>query len=396
MVNRVFFIVLDGVGVGELPDADQYGDQGSNTLANVAKKMNEQHLPLNLPNLSKLGLGNIIPLEGVERANSPSASFGKMGEISPGKDSISGHWEQMGLPLSKPFPTYPNGFPQEIIEKFIEMAKIPGILGNKAASGTLILDELGEEHLRTGKPIVYTSADSVFQIAAHTDKVISLESLYAMCKVARKLLVNEHNVGRVIARPFVGVPGNFHRTPKRKDFPLEPHGPTIIANLQKHHIPTLAIGKVYDLFAGIGFDEKLEVASNAEGIEKLIEISAHQKNGFIACTLVDFDTLWGHRNDYLGFAKGLEDFDRRLFRLMATLKSDDVVIITADHGCDPTTPSTDHSREYVPLLVYWKKMSFGKDLGIRETFSDVASTIADLFKIPGTGHGKSFAEELTI
>ncbi len=395
MVNRVFFIVLDGVGVGELPDADQYGDQNSNTLANIAKKMKELKLQLSLPTLSKLGLGNIIPILGVERTDSPTASFGKMREVSPGKDSISGHWELMGLPLNRPFPTYPNGFPEKIIAKFIELAKIPGILGNKAASGTVILDELGTEHLRTAKPIVYTSADSVFQVAAHMD-VISLERLYDICKVARKLLVNEHGVGRVIARPFIGTPNNFKRTAKRKDFPIKPHGPTIIENLEKHNIPTLAIGKVYDLFAGIGFDEKLEVASNAEGIEKLIEVSIHQKIGFIACTLVDFDTLWGHRNDYLSFAKGLEDFDRGLLRFISTLKIDDVLIITADHGCDPTTPSTDHSREHVPLLVYYKKTENGKDLGVRETFSDVASTIADLFKIPGTGHGKSFAEELAI
>ncbi|MDZ7289882.1 MAG: phosphopentomutase [candidate division KSB1 bacterium] len=391
MVKRIFFIVLDGVGVGELPDADQYGDQGSNTLANIAKKMNG----LNLPNLQKLGLGNIIPILGVARTDSPAASFGKMREVSPGKDSISGHWELMGLPLKRPFPTYPNGFPEEIIAKFIEMARIPGILGNKPASGTVIIDELGEEHLRTGKPIVYTSADSVFQIAAHMD-VISLERLYDLCKVARTLLVNEHGVGRVIARPFIGVPGKFQRTAKRKDFPIKPHGPTIIENLQKYNIPTIAIGKVYDLFAGIGFDEKLEVASNAEGIEKLIEVSAQQENGFIACTLVDFDTLWGHRNDYINFARGLEDFDRGLVRLIEKLKPDDVVIITADHGCDPTTPSTDHSREYVPLLVYYKRIETGNDLGVRETFSDVAATIADLFEIPGTGHGKSFAEELTI
>ncbi|MEW6086713.1 MAG: phosphopentomutase [bacterium] len=384
MINRIILIVLDGVGVGELPDAAEYGDRGSNTLANIAKKVNG----INLPNLAKLGLGNIIPISGVPKTESPSASFGKMQEISPGKDSISGHWELMGLPLIKPFPTYPNGFPEEIIAKFIEKTNIPGILGNKTASGTVIIDELGGEHLSTGKPIIYTSADSVFQIAAHVD-IIPLEKLYDICRTARNLLTGKHSVGRVIARPFMGTPGNFKRTPHRKDFPVKPHGPTVIENLQKHNIPTIAIGKIYDLFAGIGFDEKHEVTSNVEGIEKLIEVSLYKKTGLIAYTLVDFDMLWGHRNNYIDFAKGLEYFDSQLPRIIEILTPDDVLIITADHGNDPTTPSTDHSREYVPLLVYWKKIQIGKDLGIRQTFSDVGATIAELFEISGTGYGKN-------
>ncbi|MBI4652564.1 phosphopentomutase [Candidatus Desantisbacteria bacterium] len=384
MINRVFFIVLDGVGVGELPDSDQYGDQGSNTLANISNKVNG----LYLPNLGKLGLGNIIPIMGVARTDSPFAGFGKMQEISPGKDSTSGHWELMGLPLSKPFPTYPNGFHEEIIKKFIEKAGIPGILGNKTASGTEIISELGDAHLSSGKPIVYTSADSVFQIATHID-VIPLERLYSICKIARNLLIGEHAVGRVIARPFTGTRGNFKRTPYRKDFSVKPHGPTVIENLQKHNIPTIAIGKIYDLFAGTGFDKKFDIISNNEGIEKLIEVSAYNKTGLIACTLVDFDMLWGHRNDYINFAKGLEDFDKHIPKIIDMLTADDILIITADHGNDPTTPSTDHSREYIPLLIYWKKILTGRDFGTRKTFSDVGATIAELFEIPGTGCGES-------
>lgn len=389
MTKRVFLIVLDGVGVGELPDAHKYKDRGSNTLANIAKKING----LNLPNLSNLGLGNIIPILGVSRSDKPSASFGKMMEVSPGKDSISGHWEIAGLPLNKPFPVYESGFPKEIILPFVNQTNLPGILGNKAASGTEIIDELGEEHLQTSKPIIYTSADSVFQIAAHTD-VISLERLYAICKIARKLLVGELTVGRVIARPFIGTLGNFKRTADRKDFPVEPHGPTIIENLQKNNIPTIAIGKIYDLFAGKGFDEKFKVSSNSDAMKKVREISEQQNYGFVACTLVDFDTLWGHRNDYLNFANALEEFDGWLSGFLHKLQPEDVLIITADHGCDPTMPGTDHSREHVPLLVY-KKGMLGKNLGIRETFSDVAATIAEIFNVPNVGYGKSFLKQMS-
>lgn len=389
MTKRVFLIVLDGVGVGELPDAHKYNDRGSNTLANVAKKING----LNLPNFSNLGLGNIIPILGVSRSDKPSASFGKMMEVSPGKDSISGHWEIAGLPLNKPFPLYESGFAKEIILPFVNQTNLPGILGNKAASGTEIIDELGEEHLQTSKPIIYTSADSVFQIAAHTD-VISLERLYAICKIARKLLVGELTVGRVIARPFIGTLGNFKRTADRKDFPVEPHGPTIIENLQKNNIPTIAIGKIYDLFAGKGFDEKFKVSSNSDAMKKVREISEQQNYGFVACTLVDFDTLWGHRNDYLNFANALEEFDGWLLGFLHKLQPEDVLIITADHGCDPTTPGTDHSREHVPLLVY-KKGMLGKNLGIRETFSDVAATIAEIFNVPNVGYGKSFLKQMS-
>lgn len=390
MINRVLLIVLDGVGVGELPDADKYGDKGSNTVGNVAKKNNG----INLPNLGQLGLGNIIPIVGVSRQDFPLASFGKMQEIAPGKDSISGHWEIAGLPLSVPFPVYTSGFPDEVILKFIELAKLSGVLGNKVASGTEIIDELGDEHIRTSKPIVYTSADSVFQVAAHID-VISLDRLYDICKIARSLLVDEYNVGRVIARPFFGKSGNFERIPKRKDFPVNPPISTIIENLQKNNIPTTAIGKIYDLFAGIGFGQKIETLSNSDGMEKIIDTCKQNERGFIGCTLVDFDTLWGHRNDFRNFAKGLEEFDKWLPQLINELKINDFLIITADHGCDPTTPSTDHSREYVPLIVYNKGVEIGIDLGTRETFADVSATIAELFEIPGTGYGKSFAKQLS-
>ena len=373
-MNNFFIIILDGNGVGELPDAGLYGDQGSNTLGNMADKVGG----LNLPNLRKMGLGNIIPIKGVPPSDRPLASYGKMKEVSKGKDSTTGHWEIAGLKVEKDFSYFPDGFPKEIIDKFLELTGCKGVLGNIAASGTEIIKELGDEHVKTGYPIVYTSADSVFQIAAHQD-VIPLEKLYEICEITRnKVLTDPLVVGRVIARPFTGKSGEYKRTVYRKDFSLDPFAPTLLDLLYENNIPTVAIGKVYDLFyyRGVKYQEKSK--SNQEGFEKLIECSGKYKDALIFCNLVDFDVYYGHRNDPAGFANALEEFDSFLPSLLDTLDETDCLVITADHGNDPTMISTDHSREYVPLLFYNKKQE-AKNLGIRSTFSDIGQTAAEYF-----------------
>ena len=390
IIKRTFLIFLDGVGVGAAPDAEQYGDAGSNTWGHVAAAYGGLHLP----NLAQFGLAHILAVEGVAKSDSPAAGYGKMTETAPGKDSISGHWEVCGLPLRQAFPVYPLGFPAEVIDPFVERSGVSGVLGNIPMSGTEILIRLGEEHVRTGKPIVYTSADSVFQIAAH-DSVIPLERLYEICEIARDLLSGTHAVGRVIARPFIGESADsFQRTANRKDYPVLPPGPTLISRLQENRFATTAVGKIYDLFAGIGFDRKVKSASNAEGMDKILEMSDTQQKGLIACTLVDFDTLWGHRNDVPHFAQDLEAFDAWLPALQSRMNRQDLLVITADHGCDPTFPGTDHTREYVPLLVYSPGMTAGVNLGIRQSYADVTATITTLMGVPGTGHGTSFHQLL--
>jgi phosphopentomutase len=386
--SKAVLIILDGVGIGALPDAGEYGDEGSNTLGNLAHVSGG----LGLPNLERAGLGNIAPLEGISPQDCPTASFGKMAEASPGKDSTSGHWEIAGLILDQPFPTYPDGFPPEVIEPF-EKAIGRGTLGNKAASGTEIIKELGDEHVRTGKPIVYTSADSVFQVAAHID-VIPLEELYRISRIAREQLTGEHAVGRVIARPFEGPSGGFSRTPDRKDFSLCPPGPTLMDKLEGRGLKTVSVGKVDHLFAKRGFTDMVHTRSNAEVIARTIEQAERDISGLVFANLVDFDMLWGHRNNPEGFRKGLEEFDQALPRIMEVLKADDMLVITADHGNDPTTPSTDHSREYVPLLVYGKSLKPGVDLGVRNTFADLGATIGEVFDTP-TEHGTSFLGEIS-
>jgi len=388
MTARVILIILDACGIGALPDAHLYNDQGSNTIANTAGAVGG----LKLPNLEGLGLGNIDAISGVNPNPQATANFGKMAELSAGKDSTSGHWEIMGLITQRPFPVYPNGFPPEVIQAF-EKATGKKTLGNKPASGTEIIKELGEEHVRTGKPIVYTSADSVFQIAAHED-VIPVNELYQMCTTARNLLVGEHAVVRVIARPFVGAPGSFKRTERRKDFSLPPPSDTVLDILKKNGLPVVGLGKIEDLFAGKGLTHSIHTRNNSDGVDKLIEVVGEFKQGIIFINLVDFDMLWGHRNNPQAFAAGLEEFDRRLPEVTDRLQKDDVLIITADHGCDPTTPSTDHSREYVPLLVYGQSIARSKNLGVRKSFADVGATIADIFGVNGTGQGKSFFEEI--
>jgi phosphopentomutase len=387
-MNNFIVIVLDGVGIGELPDASGYGDEGSNTLKNMAEAVGG----LNLPNFEKYGLGNISELPGIKKAESPLASFGKMAEISKGKDSTTGHWELGGIKVQFDFPYYPNGFPKDLINNFIKLTGIKGILGNKAASGTEIIKELGDEHIRTGFPIVYTSADSVFQIAAH-EEVIPLKLLYEICTIARnKLLVKENSVGRVIARPFVGTSGNYSRTTNRKDFSMDPVSDTILDVLSKNNIQTVAIGKINDLFNYRGIKIKEKTISNIEGIEKLKKYSATVSNSFIFANLVDFDVYYGHRNNPTGFAKALEEVDNHIPEIIEKLDESDRLIITSDHGNDPTDLSTDHTREYVPLL-YFRRNVAGINLGVRETFSDVAQTVADYFKVENKLEGRSFLND---
>ena len=387
-MKNFFVIVLDGVGIGELPDANKYKDEGSNTLANLADAVGG----LKLPNLQALGLGNIEPIQGIDQISKPIASFGKMSEISEGKDSTTGHWELAGLHVRTDFSYFPDGFSPKIIQKFLSETGCKGVLGNKSASGTEIIKELGDEHLQTGYPIIYTSADSVFQIAAH-EEIIPLKRLYEICSITReKVLTLPLQVGRVIARPFVGQPGNFTRTKNRKDYSLDPPQPTVLDILFEKNINTVAIGKINDLFNHRGIKTPLHTKSNEEGCEELLKSAGKTQGGFIFANLVDFDVYFGHRNDPKGFAQKLVEFDQFLPEFLANLDESDRLVITADHGNDPTTPSTDHSREYVPLL-YYRKGVAGKNLGVRKTFSDVGKTVAEYFGIDNNLSGISFLNE---
>ncbi|MDX1979998.1 MAG: phosphopentomutase [Bryobacteraceae bacterium] len=372
MFNRVIWIVLDSVGIGEMPDAANYGDAGSDTLGNIAKQR-----PLSLPNLCALGLGNIRPLTGLPASVSPEGSFGKCALASPGKDTTTGHWEMVGIHLEKPFPLYPNGFPPEIMAEF-ERRIARGTLGNVAASGTEIIQQLGAEHMRTGSPIIYTSADSVFQIAAHED-VIPLWELYRICETAREILRGPHEVGRVIARPFEGSAGSFQRTANRKDYAVAPPRGMLLDVLEAGRVPVHSVGKIFDVFLGRGIGEYSKTKSNADGMRKTLEAIHETRRGLIYVNLVDFDQLYGHRNNVEGYARALEETDAWIPQLLAKLAPGDLVIFTADHGCDPTTPSTDHSREYVPLLVYGPAVRPGVHLGVRGTLADIGQTVAKIF-----------------
>jgi phosphopentomutase len=371
--RRVTWIVLDSVGIGEMPDAASYGDTGSDTLGNIARKRT-----LNLPNLAKLGLGNIKPLTNIAPVEQPGAAFGRCALASPGKDTTTGHWEMAGIHLAKPFPLFMKGFPPEIMQEF-ERRIGRGTLGNYAASGTEIIKELGEEHMRTGKPIVYTSADSVFQVAAH-EEVIPLWELYKICETARELLRGPYELGRVIARPFIGSPGQFTRTPNRHDYAVPPPKGMLLDRLEAAGIRIFSVGKIFDVFLGRGIQDHEKSKDNADGMAKTLAALDELDNGLIFVNLVDFDQLYGHRNDVEGYARALEEFDTWLPSLYGKLSGDDLLILTADHGCDPTTPSTDHSREYVPLLVYRPRNKQGVDLGLRSTLSDIGQTVADNFK----------------
>jgi phosphopentomutase len=386
-ISRAIIIVLDGLGVGALPDAAKYGDEGSDTLGNMARALGG----ISLPNLERLGLGNIGEFEGIAKVPDCIGSYGKMAEASPGKDTTTGHWEMTGIHLSRPFPLYPQGFPPEVTEPF-KKAIGTGILGNYPASGTEIIKELGEEHMRTGFPIVYTSADSVFQIAAHKD-VIPLERLYEMCVTARKILTGRHGVGRVIARPFTGTPGNFVRTHERRDFSLSPPDDTLLDCASAAGLPVVGIGKIDDIFTGRGLTEKIHTESNADGMEKTLGAVRRTSRGIIFTNLVEFDMLYGHRNDARGYYGALREFDGWLPGLIGALRPEDMLVVTADHGCDPTTKSTDHSREYVPILVYGPRLKGGIDLGVRESFSDLGATVAEALGLK-IKNGKSFLKAL--
>ncbi|MGE5429680.1 MAG: phosphopentomutase [Syntrophomonadaceae bacterium] len=384
-MNNFVIIVLDGIGAGELPDADKYNDSGSNTLGNMARAVGG----LNLPNLEAMGLGNITDIQGLKRVEKPIASFGKMNEVSDGKDSTTGHWEIGGIKVEFQFPYYPDGFPDELINRFLKETGLKGVLGNKAASGTEIIKELGDEHVKTGFPIVYTSADSVFQIAAH-EGVIPLERLYEICKITRqKVLTGKDSAGRVIARPFIGTSGNYTRTTNRKDYSLDPESDTILDVLNKKGIQTVAIGKINDLFNYRGIKVIEKTKSNLEGVEKIKDFTLKASNSLIFANLVDFDVYYGHRNDPAGFRNALVEFDNELPGILSNLDESDCLVITSDHGNDPTDISTDHTREYVPLLFY-RKGKEGNNLGIRDTFSDVARTAAEFFGVDNSLKGTSF------
>jgi phosphopentomutase len=385
--RRAIWIVLDSVGIGAMPDAASYGDPpGSDTLGNIARQRK-----LRLPHLERLGIANIKPIEGLQAPASPEGSFGRCALASPGKDTTTGHWEMVGVQLAAPFPLYPNGFPPEVIEPF-ERAAGRRTLGNRAASGTEIIKELGEEHMRTGSPIVYTSADSVFQIAAHED-VIPVPELYRLCEIARGILKGKHEVGRVIARPFTGVPGNFTRTANRHDYAVPPPAGILLDKLAAEGVAVTGVGKISDIFLGRGIGQSFKTKSNADGMSKTIEAMHATPSGLIFVNLVDFDSLFGHRNNVEGYALALEEADAWIPSLERAMEPDDLAIFTADHGCDPTTASTDHSREYVPLIALGARVRRGVNLGTRATLADIGQTVAANF---GTTieRGESFLEAI--
>ena len=384
---RVIVIVLDSVGIGELPDAAAYGDEGSDTLGNIARQVG-----LKVPTLRSLGLAHVAAIGTSPEDGTHAGAFGRMAEASAGKDSVTGHWEMMGIVLERPFPVFPHGFPDDIIAEFSRRTG-RGVLGNTVASGTQVLDDLGAEHMRTGHFIVYTSADSVFQIAAH-EHIVSVPELYRACEVAYTLVGEGLGVGRVIARPFVGQPGAFRRTANRHDYALPPFGETFLDRATAAGVPVVAIGKIKDLFAGRGIGRSLHTATDAEGMDHVVSELERTPHGFIFANLVDFDTQYGHRNDVPGYAANLERFDVRLADLLPRLGRDDLLIVTADHGNDPTTPSTDHAREYVPLLVTGPRVGRNVPLGTRATFADLAQTLAENFALGSLAHGLSFLRQI--
>ena len=388
-MKRAILIVLDSVGVGELKDAESYGDEGSHTLDNVYKTCNG----LEINELEKLGIGNIEGVNGPKKCDNAIGSFGRCEEASKGKDTVTGHWEISGVILEEPLNTYPQGFSDDIINEFKKRANVEGILGNMVASGTQIVEDLGEEHVKTGYPIIYTSADSVFQIAAHED-VIPVEKLYEMCEIARNMLVDKWAVGRVIARPFIGEAPNFKRTSNRRDYALDPFNKTMLEYLKDANYEVAAVGKIEDIYNKKGVTSAVHTKSNMDGVDKTLEYMDTVKEGLIFTNLVDFDMLYGHRNDPAGYGKALEDFDNRLQEIYSKMGEKDILIITADHGCDPTTSSTDHSREHIPVLVYGKDVKAGVNIGTRETFADIGKTILDFFNVQNELVGKSFLDDI--
>lgn len=385
MVNRVVLIVLDSLGIGYLPDSYEYGDEGSDTLGNIAQNYKE----FRIDNLVELGIGSIDGVSScIVKHDNPKGAYGRAAEASMGKDTTTGHWEISGLRLIRPFPTFPNGFPDELIET-IENAIGVKTMGNEVASGTEIIQRLGDLHVKTGMPIIYTSADSVLQIAAH-EEVISLNRQYEICSIVRNIMRGPYGVGRIIARPFRGSSGEYRRTENRKDFSLKPIGKTILDYIKEKGMDVMAVGKIEDIFAGQGITKAVHTKNNSEGIEKTIEFINKDSKGIIFTNLVDFDMIYGHRNDVLGYADAIMEFDSRLPDIIGAMKDDDVLIITADHGCDPTTPSTDHSREYIPILFYGKSIKNNINIGTRKSFSDIGATILDMLNIEGKIEGSSF------
>ncbi|MFS0781104.1 phosphopentomutase [Bacillus sp. 1P06AnD] len=387
--KRIFLVVMDSVGIGEAPDAEKFGDKGAHTYLHIAEAMNG----LKMPNMGKLGLSNIEEIPGVEKVAKPLAYYTKLQESSNGKDTMTGHWEIMGLNIETPFRVFPDGFPPELISELEERTGRK-IIGNKPASGTGILDELGEEHMKTGALIVYTSADSVLQIAAHED-IVPLEELYSICKIAREItLREEYMVGRVIARPFIGEPGDFKRTANRHDYALKPFGRTVMNELKDSNYDVIAIGKISDIYDGEGVTESLRTVSNMDGMDKLMDTIRMDFTGLSFLNLVDFDALYGHRRDPIGYGKALEEYDERLTEVLAELKEDDLLLITADHGNDPVHAGTDHTREYVPLLAYSKKLKEPKELPLSKTFASIGATVADNFNVKLPEYGQSFLQLL--
>ncbi|MFL0248737.1 phosphopentomutase [Candidatus Clostridium stratigraminis] len=389
-MDRVIWIVLDSVGMGAMKDADKYGDAYCNTIGNISKTVSG----LKLPNLSALGLGNIDNMQNIEKVNLPVGCFARLEEISNGKDTTTGHWEMAGVVSEKPFPTFPNGFSSDLVKRF-EAAIGRKVIGNKVASGTVILEELGEEHCKTGSPILYTSADSVFQLAAH-EEVIPLNELYKMCEIAREMLIGEYAVARVIARPFIGKENEFKRTPNRRDFSLLPPYDTLLDKLKTAGLNVMAVGKIEDIFCGKGITEAVHTEDNMDGVNKTLEFMKQNKKGLIFTNLVDFDMKWGHRRDVNSYAKGLEAFDARLSEIMEAMNDKDLLFITADHGCDPTFKGTDHTREYVPFIAYGKTIKQNVNLGTRKGFADLGQTVADIFKVEKLKNGTSFLKEISL
>lgn len=389
MYKRVIWIILDSVGIGEAPDADRFGDVGADTLGNILKERGQ----LQVPNMEKLGLFSIDGTALPKTDMIPIGAYGKARELSKGKDTTTGHWEMTGIETKQPFPTYPLGFPEELMEEFVRRTGCKGYLGNIVASGTQIINELGNEHMKTGYPIVYTSADSVFQIAAHED-VIPIDRLYRICETARELLTGEHAVARVIARPFVKDGDKYVRTPNRRDFSLKPSEDNLLSYLTEAGYRVTGVGKIHDIFCGTGIGDTVHTKSNIDGMEKTMDFMDTQHEGLIFTNLVEFDSTWGHRRDVEGYAQGLETFDKGLSRLIAKMQKDDLLIINADHGCDPTFRGTDHTREYIPVLVYHKGMDHGVNLGTLDTFADIGATIAENFGVGPLPIGVSFRDKL--
>ncbi|MGW8440004.1 phosphopentomutase [Paenibacillus sp. S33] len=391
LFKRIHLIVLDSVGIGEAPDAATFGDEGADTLGHIAEKMNG----LYMPNMAALGLSNIKEIQGIPKANRPAAFWTKMQEASNGKDTMTGHWEIMGLRIDVPFQVFPNGFPAALVEE-LEIKSGRKIIGNKPASGTEILDELGEEHMKTGALIVYTSADSVLQIAAH-EEIVPLDELYRVCEMAREMTKNsDYMVGRVIARPFVGEPAQFKRTANRHDYALKPFSRTVMNELKDAGLDVIAVGKISDIYDGEGVTEAIRTVSNMDGMDKFIQVAQKDFAGLSFLNLVDFDALFGHRRDPQGYGNALEEFDARLPELLEKHTEKDLLILTADHGNDPVHHGTDHTREYVPLLIYSKAFLEGRELPLRKTFADIGASVADNFGVKLPDHGTSFMHELMI